>query len=157
MPLLLVLIASTDEWLAFLVQIEEGIVLHVAGGLLLEHPLISPFIEAVVSFFLPVVCGFYPWLQALLWTVTCDYYGSTGWNSWQCDGPSQGAHRKTHSGGPLSSPDNSTSQLTAHSYKTVWNVVFKLYHSYVLPWQISCDQHCNLLGCKIRLLTVLSH
>lgn len=29
--------------------IEEGITLNVAGGLMLEHPLISPFVEAVVS------------------------------------------------------------------------------------------------------------
>ncbi|XP_068649894.1 uncharacterized protein [Aristolochia californica] len=29
--------------------IEEGIVLNVAGGLLLEHPLTSPFVEAVVG------------------------------------------------------------------------------------------------------------
>lgn len=32
-----------------LAQIEEGITLDVAGGLMLEHPLISPFVEAVVS------------------------------------------------------------------------------------------------------------
>eukprot|EP00268_Persea_americana_P057637 TRINITY_DN6913_c0_g1_i3.p1 TRINITY_DN6913_c0_g1~~TRINITY_DN6913_c0_g1_i3.p1 ORF type:complete len:237 (+),score=56.82 TRINITY_DN6913_c0_g1_i3:124-834(+) len=32
-----------------LVQIEEGVVLHVAGGLLLENPLISRFVEAVVG------------------------------------------------------------------------------------------------------------
>ena len=38
----------------FLVQIEEGFVLNVAGGLLLEHPLTSRFVEAVVSFFLHV-------------------------------------------------------------------------------------------------------
>lgn len=30
-------------------QIEEAITLNVAGGLMLEHPLISPFVEAVVS------------------------------------------------------------------------------------------------------------
>lgn len=30
-------------------QIEEGTTLNVAGGLMLEHPLISPFVEAVVS------------------------------------------------------------------------------------------------------------
>ncbi|KAG9445260.1 hypothetical protein H6P81_016600 [Aristolochia fimbriata] len=29
--------------------IEEGVVLNVAGGLLLEHPLTSPFVEAVVG------------------------------------------------------------------------------------------------------------
>lgn len=29
-------------------QIEEAITLNVAGGLMLEHPLISPFVEAVV-------------------------------------------------------------------------------------------------------------
>ncbi|RWR95730.1 Maf-like protein [Cinnamomum micranthum f. kanehirae] len=34
--------------------IEEGFVLNVAGGLLLEHPLTSRFVEAVVSFFLHV-------------------------------------------------------------------------------------------------------
>lgn len=46
----------------FLVQIEEGFVLNVAGGLLLEHPLTSRFVEAVVSFFLHVTgaYGFSP-------------------------------------------------------------------------------------------------
>ncbi|XP_026435947.1 maf-like protein DDB_G0281937 isoform X2 [Papaver somniferum] len=31
------------------VEIEEGIVLHVAGGLMLEHPLIWPFVETVMG------------------------------------------------------------------------------------------------------------
>lgn len=30
-------------------QIDEGVVFRVAGGLLLEHPLTLPFVEAVVS------------------------------------------------------------------------------------------------------------
>lgn len=30
-------------------QIEEGDVLYVAGGLMVEHPLTSPFVEAIVS------------------------------------------------------------------------------------------------------------
>ncbi|RXI07347.1 hypothetical protein DVH24_026483 [Malus domestica] len=30
-------------------EIEEGITLNVAGGLMLEHPLISPFVEAVIG------------------------------------------------------------------------------------------------------------
>lgn len=32
------------------VQIEEGIVLNVAGGLIIEHPLVLPYIKQVVSF-----------------------------------------------------------------------------------------------------------
>lgn len=35
--------------LLFYVQIDEGVVFNVAGGLLLEHPLTLPFVEAVVS------------------------------------------------------------------------------------------------------------
>lgn len=34
----------------FLFQIKEGDVLYVAGGLMVEHPLTSPFVEAMVSF-----------------------------------------------------------------------------------------------------------
>jgi septum formation protein len=30
-------------------QIHEGITLNVAGGLMLEHPMTLPFVEAVVS------------------------------------------------------------------------------------------------------------
>jgi hypothetical protein len=33
-------------------QIDEGVVFRVAGGLLLEHPLTLPFVEAVVSVYL---------------------------------------------------------------------------------------------------------
>lgn len=33
-------------------QIDEGIPFKVAGGLMLEHPLTLPFVEAVVSLFL---------------------------------------------------------------------------------------------------------
>lgn len=31
-------------------QIDEGITFNVAGGLMLEHPLTLPFVEAVVSY-----------------------------------------------------------------------------------------------------------
>jgi len=31
-------------------QIEEGNVFYVAGGLLVEHPLTSPLVEAIVSY-----------------------------------------------------------------------------------------------------------
>lgn len=33
----------------FIFQIEEGDVFYVAGGLLVEHPLTSPLVEAIVS------------------------------------------------------------------------------------------------------------
>ena len=33
----------------FFSQIEEGTVLNVAGGLIIEHPLIVPFVKQVVS------------------------------------------------------------------------------------------------------------
>ncbi|KAJ6874254.1 hypothetical protein NC651_032925 [Populus alba x Populus x berolinensis] len=34
--------------------IEEGIVLRVAGGLIIEHPLVLPYIKEVVGFLIPV-------------------------------------------------------------------------------------------------------
>lgn len=36
-------------------QIKEGDVLCVAGGLMVEHPLTSPFVEAVVGFLLNIL------------------------------------------------------------------------------------------------------
>lgn len=33
-------------------QLEEGIVLNVAGGLIIEHPLILPYVKEVVSIYL---------------------------------------------------------------------------------------------------------
>ena len=40
--------AESACWILF--QIKEGDVLYVAGGLMVEHPLTSPFVEAMVSF-----------------------------------------------------------------------------------------------------------
>lgn len=35
---------------SFTFQVEEGTVLYVAGGLIIEHPLILPYVKEVVSF-----------------------------------------------------------------------------------------------------------
>lgn len=37
-------------FLSCIPQIEEGIVLRVAGGLIIEHPLVLPYIKEVVGF-----------------------------------------------------------------------------------------------------------
>lgn len=38
------------DFFFFTFQVEEGTVLNVAGGLIIEHPLILPYVKEVVSF-----------------------------------------------------------------------------------------------------------
>lgn len=51
---------------SYLCQIEEGTVLKVAGGLIIEHPLILPLVKKVVSLFISICAIMVIRLEGLL-------------------------------------------------------------------------------------------
>ncbi|WRX31411.1 Nucleoside triphosphate pyrophosphatase Maf-like protein - like 3 [Theobroma cacao] len=82
--------------------IEEGTVLHVAGGLIIEHPLIKPYVKQVP------LQTFFKSLKANLRLDSLIVHASNlnsiflcGRDNRQCDGIAQSSHRETHQGSPL--------------------------------------------------------